>query len=315
MKKTKQFNNILNECLERVLLRGGAIEECLSRHPEQAAELEPLLRMALAARQATAIAPRAEFRDRARRQFRMALQEKERVEERRASFLSWQPRWATAVITVLVLLLAGGGTVAAASNSMPDEPLYQVKLATEAVQLALTPSAVGKAELYIKLTDRRVAEIVEMADKGKPEEVEKAAERLDSQLVAMTNLNLPAGEPRQEKAGTLMAPTPAAAPRQATEETPSVAKQAPENEKATAIPPPRIEVTAPTSKETSREDRVGKESKEDRLKAKIEQRAEENPKILRDALEKAPESVKDTLRRAIDKSDKAYQKARESLDR
>ncbi len=81
------------------------------------------------------------------------------------------------------------------------------------------------------------------------------------------------------------------------------------------MPPPKIEVTAPASEETSREDRVGKESKEDRLKAKIEQRAEENPKILRDALEKAPESVKDSLRRAIDKSDKAYQKARDSLDR
>jgi len=118
MKKRKEFNNILDECLERVLTEGEAIEQCLASYPELAAELEPLLQTALATRNASAVSPHPEFRDRARYQFRAALQEMEVKRSRR--FFSWQPRWATAVIVVLVLLLAGGGTVTAAGNSMPD---------------------------------------------------------------------------------------------------------------------------------------------------------------------------------------------------
>ena len=151
MKKTKEFDNILNECLERVLTKGETIEQCLASYPAYAAELEPLLQTSLVTKKALAIKPRPEFRERARHQFRSALQEMEQERERRFFLFNWQPRWATAIIAVLVLLLASGGTVAAAGNSMPDEPLYQVKLATEAVRLTLTPSALGKAELYAKL--------------------------------------------------------------------------------------------------------------------------------------------------------------------
>ncbi len=58
MKKGKRFDNVLNECLER-LLKGETIEQCLQSYPEQAAELEPLLRTALAAKRVSAIQPRA----------------------------------------------------------------------------------------------------------------------------------------------------------------------------------------------------------------------------------------------------------------
>ncbi|GAH90833.1 unnamed protein product, partial [marine sediment metagenome] len=104
-------------------------EQCLQSYPEQAAELKPLLQTALVVKKASAIQPRAEFKAKARYQFRSALQE---VASRGSRpFFGWLPRWATVVTIVLVLLLAGGGTVAAASNSMPDSPLYPVKLATE----------------------------------------------------------------------------------------------------------------------------------------------------------------------------------------
>ena len=105
----------------------------------------------------------------------------------------------TAVVVVIALLLAGSGTVAAAGNSMPDEPLYPVKLATETVRLTLTPSALGKAELYVKLADKRVAEIIKMADKGKVKQVENAAERLNTQLIAMASLAVPGGEDSRSK--------------------------------------------------------------------------------------------------------------------
>ncbi len=118
--KNRKFNDILDECLERLLAKGETLEQCLQSHPEQAAELKPLLETALATKRASAIEPRSEFRARARYQFHSALQT---IESKRPIF-GWLPRWATVVTIALVLLLAGGGgTVAAAAGSMPDEPL------------------------------------------------------------------------------------------------------------------------------------------------------------------------------------------------
>ena len=73
MKRKREFNHTFDECLERLLTGGETIEQCLRSYPEQAEELEPLLKTALAARKASAIQPRPEFRDRARHQFHLAL--------------------------------------------------------------------------------------------------------------------------------------------------------------------------------------------------------------------------------------------------
>lgn len=188
----KEFDNILDECLERLLVQGETLEQCLRRYPQQAAELKPLLETALAAKEAAAVQPRPEFRARARYQFRAALQEKMAPKRRR--FLGWMPQWATALAIVLVLLLAGGGTVAAATNSMPDSFLYPVKLATEEVQLALTTSQVDKAELCSRFTDRRIAEIVYMAEQGDAQQIELITQRLDEDLEMLAVYSAGLGE-------------------------------------------------------------------------------------------------------------------------
>jgi len=186
MKKSREFNDILDECLERLLVKGGTIEECLASYPEQAVELEPLLQAAVAARKASVIQPRPEFRAKARYQFHSALQAMEPKKSR--PFFGWQRRWVTAVTIVLVLLLAGGGTVAAASSSMPDGTLYPVKLATEQVWLALTPSSLGKAKVLTKLADRRVTEIIYMANEGNAQQIDVITQRLDKHLVMLVGL-------------------------------------------------------------------------------------------------------------------------------
>ncbi|MBA7701411.1 hypothetical protein ES703_110147 [subsurface metagenome] len=180
MKKDKEFNNIFDECLERIVVDGETLEQCLKRYPEQAAELKPLLETVLAVKEASAVEPRPEFKARARYRFRSALQEK--AAPKRRPFFGWVPRWATALAIVLVVLMAGGGTVAAASNSMPDSILYPVKLATENVQLALTTSELGRARLCAGFADRRVVEIIYMADRGDARRVEEITGRLDDRL-------------------------------------------------------------------------------------------------------------------------------------
>ena len=178
--KNKEFDNILNDCLERLLVKGESLEQCLERYPAQAAELKPLLETALAAKEASAIQPRPDFRARARYQFQSAL--KETAAGKSRAGWGWFPRWATVVAIVLVLVLAGGGTVFAAESSMPDSPLYSVKLATEQARLTLTFSQIDKAGFCAKLADRRVAEIAYMAEKGDAEQVVMITRRLDEKL-------------------------------------------------------------------------------------------------------------------------------------
>ncbi len=282
MSKSGEFDNILNECLERMLVNGEPIEQCLVSYPELADQLRPLLQTALAARQASAIQPRPDFRARARYQLNSELQAMETKRSRPS--LGWQPRWVTAIATVLILLLVGGGTAAAAGYSMPDEPLYPVKLATEQVWLALTPSDIGKAQLSAKLADRRVAEIVYLAKQDEPEQIELTAQRLNTHLAKVAAL---AAAP-EEEASVLMAPSPAA------EEAPA---------------PPGV-----TRGDKGDKQPQAQANRRAKLRAAVAGYAANHTAVLREVLETAPESVKPALRRAIAISVAGYDNALKKLD-
>ncbi len=252
MKSDKELANIFEECLERVLAGGETIEQCLASFPEHAAELKPLLQTALAAKETLEIAPRPEFRERARYQILTELRDIEERKQRRFSLFAWQPRWATVVVAVLVLLMASGGTVAAAGNSMPDQTLYSVKLATENVRMALIPSKLGKAEYYAELVDRRVSEIVSMSDKGKLEHMEATTRRMNDQLMAMAvlvsteeivpaALTAPPAVPEAVPAPAetaVEAPAMLVAPEASEEPQPEVMMAPPPPEAAAETPPP-----------------------------------------------------------------------------
>ena len=122
MKISNEFENILDQCLER-LVTGETIEQCLLSYPEQALELEPLLRTAQAAREASAILPRADFKARARYEFQAALHDA--VGNKKQPRFSLRRGWVPALLIVGILLVSGGGTALAASNSMPDSPLIR----------------------------------------------------------------------------------------------------------------------------------------------------------------------------------------------
>ncbi len=291
MRKSREFDNILDECLERLLIKGETVEQCLESYPEQADELKPLLQTALVTKKASAIQPRPDFRARARYQFRSALQV---VEPKRSHpFFGWQPRWATAVAIVLILLLVGGGTAAAAGNSMPDEPLYQVKLATEQVRLALTPSDIGKAQLLTELADKRVAEIIYLANKGKPAQIELTTRRLDTYLSRVATLTTV----QEEKGGTILAPAPTA-------ETPPVPAPAPAPETA----------PAPSGQARGAKGSQTQDNRRAKLRITVTHHAINHPEALRAALETAPESVRPALLRAIIVSEAGYERALKTLD-
>ncbi len=269
-----------------------------------------------------------------------------------AGFSEWQVRWMAPVAIIIGLLMVGSGTVLAASSSLPDEPLYRVKLAAESVQLAFTPSSLGKAELYARFADRRVAEIVKMAEKGEVEQVEKTTERMNNQMIAMANL---AGPPGGTATATLQAPAPATgetapkaltrpatarpaplpAPAAAPVPAPEPTQTAEEAPSLTQAPPPVIEVPPPTeeaapvlttpqapapvagigpAKESAANNEGVKLDKQAKLRAILSRKAAENSQVLEDELEKVPDKLKPALQRAIEVANNGYQQALNNLD-
>lgn len=296
----KNFEDILDDCLERLLVKGKTIEDCLTIYPQQADALKPLLQTSLATKKIITIEPNPEFRARARYQFHTALRETASQKIRPFSF--WRLRWATVVTTILVMLLAGGSMVAAANSSMPDEPLYPVKLAVEQLQIILTPSSQGKASLYAEFADRRVTEIIHMAQEGNASLAESVTQRLDNQLAMIATLVAPDWRDSSILEGasheTITIPETKMQPPLTT--TPTTSLPAP----AVSLVPPDVSTDLSFSEVYTPEDNEISE-----FASLLQQNADKHTAALRNALATAPEEVKSALLQAIAVSEAGYDNA------
>jgi len=68
-----------------------------------------------------------------------------------------------ALAAAAILVLISAGATSAAASSLPGDPLYAVKRAGEDVRVALTFDDVARTQLLSELTDRRLAELAEIA--------------------------------------------------------------------------------------------------------------------------------------------------------
>lgn len=186
MARITEFENILNDCFDRIIT-GETIESCLKSYPNFAVELEPLLKTAQETISAAAIDPSPEFRQRAANEFQAAIRN---MPVKQGLTFKWQLRWVLPIAIILVLLTAGSGTVVAATNALPDSPLYSIKMATESVQLAFTFSDEGKADLYGRFIDYRVEEIVQMVKKGDMALVIVVTDHMNSDMQAIAALGI-----------------------------------------------------------------------------------------------------------------------------
>src|SRR4030043_2469905 len=126
MGKEKEFNNILDTCLDRLMFNGDTLEQCLGDYPQYADELKPLLETSLITSQIASIEPDQEFKTKARNEIFAVLREAEESSSRSLFRFGWQRRWAGVVAVIVTLLIATGSTAAASISSMPDDFLYAV---------------------------------------------------------------------------------------------------------------------------------------------------------------------------------------------
>ena len=189
-KKVNNIDGILDICLNRILVDGESVEQCLADYPEYHDELKSLLDISIKTQKAmNTIAARPDFKARLRYELTSRMNYDNAP---KSSSFKWRLRWAPVALSFcIVLLLSGGGTVAAASDSMPADPLYNVKLASEQVQLFFTFDAAGKADLYTEFVAVRVDEIVSMAYANDTEAMDRSSRIMQDQLAMINTLSNP----------------------------------------------------------------------------------------------------------------------------
>jgi hypothetical protein len=241
------------------------------------------------------IKPSPELKTRVRYKLQLKMAEVEKP--RRASWLSMQPRWAMAMMAVMLVFVLGGSAVLAADSSMPGSPLYPVKILTENISLKFAGSDIEKAELSLTFADRRVDEMNYLieSDKLNEKNMEATANRYIAYVDQVNSLSY--GEEATSDTGMTLMTAPAAAPSEqesATEPT--------EGEKEiTQTPAPQITLEIPrdTAVASSAESQTFDEK--DKLYQMITYYAYHHPQKLNKWLEdpNIPEEYKILIRRMI----------------
>ena len=167
---SEEIAKILATCLER-MESGASLESCLADFPQQAAELEPLLRMTQDMKPLADAGPRPIFARNARLQLenQLATYRKAVTFELRTRHTKQEPkllfqrRFGMSVLqliiaAVLAVTATTGGVAYAANDSNPGDVLHGLDLAMEDVQLNLTPEVSSKVQLRLQFASERLAE-------------------------------------------------------------------------------------------------------------------------------------------------------------
>ena len=80
------------------------------------------------------------------------------------------PIFVNIVLMIIMLVASAGGTVAVAASSLPDSPLYPVKLAVEKIQVGTLADPEKLAAQHLVLAQNRSREIIRQAQLGIPVE-------------------------------------------------------------------------------------------------------------------------------------------------
>ncbi|MBI2859049.1 MAG: hypothetical protein HYX90_08220 [Chloroflexi bacterium] len=306
-----KIETVLNECIER-MQAGETIEQCLNSYPEDAAELESLLRTVVLFGRAAAVQPRPEFRAYAKAQVLLSVRTRTMPKRATQGWSMFRRGWVAAAASAFVIVISGSGTVLASSNSLPGDTLYPVKRTVEKAQLVLTPSDVGKAKLLANFADRRVKEMGDMVAAGRGNDLEMASDTMEEDLGRIRDTIGPARS--AEKAGN----APGLLKKELSQATAVLPAAAPPAALATAGAF-EITVTTPAQDGKAAASVPAKEPEQDMKKAKspedvrraLRQSAERQKKYLEGLLEKASDKDKPAIKRALERLSQAYEDASE----
>ena len=151
-----EFEKVLQGCLHDLEQGASSLDECLSRHPDYALQLEPVLLASVYLERAGEARVSDAFKARVRARLVQGM-----VAQPRRRAPSGFPLMRLAIgLAVLLFALLTTGTVYAQS-ALPGEAFYAWKLASERAWRFLSPDPVGTD---IAIAERRVDELLAVRD-------------------------------------------------------------------------------------------------------------------------------------------------------
>ncbi len=201
MSNQTALETILDDCLAR-LAQGESIETCLAEYPQWAEELRPLLELGSLLHMMAVPAAQEAARQQGEERLKRRLRSRSRSgwlpalvsipsqilslwKDTITNFLEvFMMKKAFASLALVVALLFGSGalTAFASQNALPGDALYPVKTALEDARLALTSNHAAAARLALQLSERRVQELTALAQAGRFDDMQAAAQRLNAHL-------------------------------------------------------------------------------------------------------------------------------------
>ncbi len=235
----RTFDDILDECLDRVLFRGESVEACVADFPAHAAELREALETAAAVHGAYAFHPGQDRKRASRLRFLQAVDRRQRRQAAKVG--RWlgrltlgSRRWVTATAAVALLVVFGGtGTVLASDDSVPGDALYPVKRAAETTRLFFAFTDTQEVDVRARLLERRMEELESVTEKGRVgfvPELSRQIERHTQRVEVLTVASLD-----RVVAGVEATPTPPAHRGTVTPDRPPRREPAPEREETTVV--------------------------------------------------------------------------------
>ena len=184
----KALEELLQQGLE-AQAQGESVDALLAQHPQEAADLEPLLSFAVQLEDSWKVTPTSGARAAARYQVLARASQRPRGLLAAFGLLPQRPRpLVVGMVTVLLLALGSTGAVSASANALPGDSLYPVKTGWEQIQISLTFDEGAKARAYAALAERRTEEVAELKSQGKPVSPEGVAALTSQTLAAITAL-------------------------------------------------------------------------------------------------------------------------------
>ncbi|MBI2934162.1 MAG: hypothetical protein HYY29_01190 [Chloroflexi bacterium] len=178
-------DEILSYCLDDIMAGRSTVNDCIQKYPYLKDELLPLIEIALQIEEPAAT-PSPEFKQRLRnRLLSPAPPKKSILDFFRPAAILRRARFSLIAMGLVPVFAIGGTTVYAYERSLPDEALYPLKMAVENVQLTLATDPESKADVHLKLAERRTDEIADQASRGRTiaaATVDSAAGQLDKAI-------------------------------------------------------------------------------------------------------------------------------------
>jgi hypothetical protein len=163
----KKYYAALEICL-RDMQAGAGLESCLSRFPDMADELRPVLEASLAARTLTLKAPPAAIQQRGRaRLLQHAAEMREAQHVANGRSIRSLRMVGVSLVLVAIFLMSGTGLVRASSGALPGDQLYPVKRTWEDVRLWFVFNPEAREQLESKYERERIDEIDELFAEGR----------------------------------------------------------------------------------------------------------------------------------------------------